>query len=116
MQTPFQKAIQAEFQSYDVWNSTLQKARNEIIKIRRKRDIIREKYKLNRFSRELRQKAFEAEQQLWSAETEYAHLIFASQREIHTSYISSLHGYHAPMGPNEMPLTPDNMTSFSSSE
>jgi hypothetical protein len=113
MQTSLQKAIQAEFQAYDVWNSKLQKARKSILELRRKRNTSIKMWQNSHISRK---KAFADEQKLWAAETDYATLIFRAQTAIEQAYLNALHGYQDAMGPNEIPEPGDDTTSLNNSE
>jgi hypothetical protein len=115
-QSPLHLARLAEFQAYDVWNSTLQKARANVLQVRRKRNAAIHAYKAYPSSQQLLKKAIRAEQDLWNAETDYGALIFESKAAIEWSFASTLQGYHAPIGPKEMPVTDDEMTSFCNSE
>ncbi len=115
-QSPLHLARQAEFRTYDVWNSRLQKARSDILHVRRKRNTAVHAYKACPTSLQLRKKAIRAEQDLWNAETDYAALIFESKVAIEWVFTSTLQGYQAPIGPREIPVADDEITSFCSSE
>lgn len=96
-------AKRAEFHAYDVWNSELEKARMKVVQVRKKRNACFHLYKASPHSAESRQKAISAEQELWKAETEYASLLLKSKKEIENIFLSTLHGYHAPIGPRDIP-------------
>lgn len=113
MQTALQKALQLEFQTYDVWSSRLQKARKVIAPLRKKRNASIKGFQQGSVHRK---KAWEDEQALWAAETDYAHLLFYAHVEIQKAFQDALQGYQAPTGPSEMPVAIEETTSFSNSE